>query len=82
MQLCKLEKKMRKAFGKKAKTAFSVISIILTLVVSIIPSQKVNATEEWPEGISVGAEAAIVMDQTTGTILYEKNIHTFSHCFQ
>lgn len=75
MQLCKLEKKMRKAFGKKAKTAFSVISIILTLVVSIIPSQKVNATEEWPEGISVGAEAAIVMDQTTGTILYEKNIH-------
>ena len=31
--------------------------------------------EEWPAGPHIGAEAAIVMDAGTGTILYEKNIN-------
>ena len=30
----------------------------------------------WPSGISVTSESAIVMEANTGTILYEKNIHT------
>ena len=30
---------------------------------------------EWPAGPHIGAEAAIVMDAGTGTILYEKNIN-------
>lgn len=36
----------------------------------------VQAEASWPSGISVGSESAIVMEATTGTILYEKNIHT------
>ncbi|WP_242838213.1 D-alanyl-D-alanine carboxypeptidase family protein [Butyrivibrio proteoclasticus] len=34
-----------------------------------------NETSGWPEGPQIGAEAAIVMDASTGTILYAKNIH-------
>lgn len=35
----------------------------------------INTAPAWPEGPSVHAEAAIVMESSTGLILYEKNIH-------
>lgn len=34
-----------------------------------------NEIENWPAGPAVGAQAAILMEANTGTILYEKNIH-------
>lgn len=34
-----------------------------------------NQIPNWPEGPSIGAEAAILMDAETGAILYAKNIH-------
>ncbi len=34
-----------------------------------------NETTGWPEGPAIGAEAAIVMEVSTGTILYAKNIN-------
>lgn len=34
-----------------------------------------NETSGWPEGPAIGAEAAILLDAKTGTILYSKNIH-------
>ena len=34
-----------------------------------------NSTSGWPDGPAIGAEAAIVMEASTGTILYAKNIH-------
>ncbi|MBR1693593.1 MAG: D-alanyl-D-alanine carboxypeptidase [Lachnospiraceae bacterium] len=34
-----------------------------------------NEIENWPTGPAIGAEAAILMEANTGTILYEKNIH-------
>ncbi len=34
-----------------------------------------NQTAAWPEGPAIGAEAAIVLEAHTGTILYAKNIH-------
>ena len=34
-----------------------------------------NLMEDWPEGPKVPAEAAIVLECDTGTILYAKNIH-------
>lgn len=33
----------------------------------------VNAAEYWPEGLSTNSPSAIVMEMSTGTILYEKN---------
>lgn len=34
-----------------------------------------NEIENWPAGPIVGAESAILMEATTGAILYSKNIH-------
>ena len=34
-----------------------------------------NYTAGWPEGPAIGAEAAILLEAHTGTILYAKNIH-------
>ena len=34
-----------------------------------------NDYENWPQGPSIGAQAAILMDANTGSILYAKNIH-------
>ncbi len=34
-----------------------------------------NEIDGWPEGPEIGAEAAILMEANTGTILYAKNIH-------
>ncbi len=34
-----------------------------------------NETPQWPHGPEITAEAAIVMEANTGTILYAKNIH-------
>ena len=34
-----------------------------------------NDISGWPEGPAIGAQAAILMDARTGTILYSKNIH-------
>lgn len=34
-----------------------------------------NEIENWPQGPAIGAQSAILMEATTGTILYAKNIH-------
>ena len=34
-----------------------------------------NLWQGWPEGPALGAEAAILMDFNTGTVLYSKNVH-------
>lgn len=40
----------------------------------LLPIQS-NSIRNWPEGPQIGAEAAILMEAETGTILYAKNIH-------
>lgn len=40
-----------------------------------IDTQKVSATEYWPEGPQIESPCAIVMEASTGTVLYEKNAH-------
>lgn len=51
--------------------------IIAALVAFHIAPATASAAEQsiWPEGPKVHAKAAIVMDASTGLILYEKNIH-------
>lgn len=44
-------------------------------IIPDIPSVDINTVAEWPQGPSVAAEAAILMEAETGTILYAKNIH-------
>ena len=53
-----------------------LILILLMLVTTILSSIIAMAADEsyWPAGIDVSSSSAIVMEASTGTILYEKNM--------
>ena len=42
-------------------------------------SLSVRAEEYWPEGPTIIGESAVVMEASTGTVLYEKNSHEHSY---
>ncbi len=42
----------------------------------VLGTTNAKAETTWPGGITVGAESAIVMEASTGTVLYEKNMHS------
>ncbi|MEY8391134.1 D-alanyl-D-alanine carboxypeptidase [Lachnospiraceae bacterium] len=44
----------------------------ITCMLHILP---VQAEEYWPEGPQIAGESAIVMEASTGTVLFEKNSH-------
>lgn len=50
---------------------------VMAVLICFSPFSAIKAQAQgyWPEGVSVDAQAAIVMDVDTNTILYEKNIH-------
>lgn len=53
-----------------------ITSLILGAVCALqigAPAVNVSAAEYWPEGLSTTSPSAIVMEMSTGTILYEKN---------
>lgn len=60
----------------------SLFTVVITLIMIISQLTNINTAkateentlEEWPTGPSVYAEGAIVMEASTGLILYEKNI--------
>lgn len=53
-----------------------LILILLMLVTTVLSSIIALAADEtyWPSGIEVGSSSAIVMEASTGTILFEKNM--------
>ncbi len=60
---------------KRIITAFLSILILFFSPVSIVQaSDSTNQKAVWPDGPSVNAESAIIMEASTGLILYEKNI--------
>ncbi len=63
---------------KRQFIAFLSILIIFLSPIFTVTSVKATTTEEgnsWPEGPNVFAESAIVMEASTGLILYEKNMN-------
>lgn len=52
-----------------------IASLILPNLMSPVFAGSYDNTNSWPEGPGVYAEAAIVMEASTGLVLYEKNIH-------
>ncbi len=63
---------------KRQFIAFLSIFIIFLSPIFTTASVKATSTEEgnsWPEGPNVFAESAIVMEASTGLILYEKNMN-------
>jgi len=73
---------------KKTLSVFCAVSILFTTSFTVSASDMLeqaehrkslpiqsNQIENWPDGPAIGAEAAILMEANTGTILYEKNIN-------
>lgn len=56
----------------KQKLIRTILCFFLTVAVS---AQPVYASQEWPSDVSIEADAGIVMDADSGTVLYGKNIH-------
>ncbi len=57
---------------KKWISVFMCVSLLL----GACPAADAYAEDGWPDQVSIEAEGGIVMDASTGAILYGKNIHT------
>lgn len=62
---------------KRSFIAFISLFIYLLSAVPVLATTNTDTvtTNTWPDGPNVYAESAIVMEASTGLILYEKNIH-------
>ncbi len=59
---------------KKYRLLKRVTSLFLgAVMVMQLGAQTVNAADYWPEGLDTESPSAIVMEMSTGTVLYEKN---------
>lgn len=59
---------------KKYSFLKNVVSLLLGVVMALqISAQAVSAADYWPEGLDTTSPSAIVMEMSTGTVLYEKN---------
>lgn len=61
------------------KRLAAFLLILISLSVNILPIHAAKSETVWPKGPKVSAKSAIVMDASTGLILYEKNIHRKNH---
>ncbi len=53
-----------------------LLGMVCLFQVQVIP---VQAEEYWPEGPQIAGDSAVVMEASTGTVLFEKNSH--DHCY-
>lgn len=59
---------------KKHRFLQKMMSLFLLLVMGLqVGVQQISAADYWPEGINATSASAIVMEMSTGTVLYEKN---------
>ena len=59
----------------RKKIYAGLLAAALTVTSLFANTVTARAEESWPGGIDTQSAAAIVMEQETGAILYEKNIH-------
>lgn len=57
---------------KRRRLASLIMGILCLFQIYVLP---VQAKEYWPEGPEIAGESAVVMEASTGTVLYEKNSH-------
>lgn len=59
---------------KKYRFLRRAIGLLLGAVMALqVGTQAVSAADYWPEGLDTTSPSAIVMEMSTGTVLYEKN---------
>lgn len=59
----------------RVKKAALAVFLFIIIMASNMSVTMIKAEEYWPQGPEVSSASAIIMDQETGTILYEKNIN-------
>ena len=64
-------------YKKRFFALFLMINILASQFLSgaVFASATENTAKDWPTAPSVNAESAILMDLSSGAILYEKNAH-------
>lgn len=65
---------LNRRFGEDNMKRFLHLFICLTLIAGLFPGTA-YAAPKWPDNISISAEGGIVMDASSGAVLYGKNIH-------
>ena len=60
---------------KKMITLKIIYLIIFSNIFSTLSHASSISSDDWPKGPSVYAESAILIEASTGLILYENNIH-------
>ena len=59
---------------KKYRFLQRAVCLLLGVVMALqVGTQTVSAADYWPEGLDTTSPSAIVMEMSTGTVLYEKN---------
>ena len=61
---------------KRKKWIGVLLGAVCLFQVNTVP---VQAEEYWPEGPQIAGESAVVMEASTGTVLYENNSHQQSY---
>lgn len=64
----------RETRTKASRTNLPLLCLALLFFTGAFPI-RTKADTNWPSGVSLEADAGIVMDAATGTVLYGKNIH-------
>ncbi len=59
----------------KKKITAGLLALTMAISSMMLNVKTAQAAEYWPDNVSTVSRAAIVMEQETGVILYEKNIH-------
>ena len=78
------QKRKEKWLARTAVFLFSIFSFYQCTPFFTMKAEETSNSQEvssatdfiWPTGPNVYADAAIVMETTTGLVLYEKNIYT------
>lgn len=70
-----MKEKQKETIMKKRirSIALALVGILTVVTTGQFSAEKVDAAAYWPKNVEVASGAAIVMEQETGTILYEKN---------
>ena len=71
--MSKTKKQKNRDVMKRVICLILALAMILTILLSTVIAMAAESETFWPSGISVGSQSAIVIEASTGTVLYEKN---------
>ena len=71
--MSKNKKQTNRDVMKRIICLILALAMILTILLSTVIAMAADSETFWPSGIDVSSQSAIVIEASTGTVLYEKN---------